>query len=119
MNGFASTAACVAFLVSACTSTKAPEAMPSTATEYRGWYLEHAGNSQWQACGDSRRQSFADPGGLPARAKTFGLGDDTPVYVRFTATLQGEALRVESVEQFGSPAPVRDCAMDGVVTPQQ
>lgn len=59
---------------------------------------------------------------LQARAKSFGLQDDTPVYVKLLARVSdarssAKKVDVVRVEQFGSPTPVRDCGMTGVVTP--
>jgi hypothetical protein len=59
---------------------------------------------------------------LQGRAKRFGLQDDTPVYVKLLANVSGGAGSTKKVDvlevvQFGSPTPVRDCSMTGVVTP--
>lgn len=83
----------------------------------RGWYLEHAGQGMFQPCGQSRQWRIHSPE-LRARAKDFGLDQDTPVYVRLLVvpSANGEDMLVSKVEQFGSPTPVRDCGMTGVVT---
>jgi len=85
--------------------------------EYRGWYMEHAGKGMLHACGQSQQWNVDSPA-LRSQAKEFGLDEDTPVYVRVFATqsTDGGELVVARVEQFGSPTPVRDCAMTGVVT---
>jgi hypothetical protein len=54
---------------------------------------------------------------LAAKAKTFDLQPDTPVYVRVSGYTKAGVLNVSRVDQFGSPEPVRDCAMTGVVIP--
>lgn len=85
--------------------------------EYRGWYMEQGGKGMLHACGQSQQWSVDSPA-LRSQAKEFGLGEDTPVYVRVFAaqSTDGGELLVARVEQFGSPTPVRDCAMTGVVT---
>ena len=85
---------------------------------YRGWYMEQAGQGMFQPCGQSRQWRVDSPE-LRTQAKDFGLQQDTPVYVRLfvTQSAGGEELSVSRVEQFGSPTPVRDCAMTGVVMP--
>lgn len=84
----------------------------------RGWYMEHEWQGMFQPCGESRQWRVDSPE-LRARAKDFGLDPDTPVYVSLsvTQTAGGHELLVSRIEQFGSPTPVRDCAMTGVVLP--
>jgi len=100
-----------------------PPALASTTTAppsraLAGWYLEHDAEGRFQPCGqaDSLRVDSAD---LRARAREFGLDADTPVYVRVAGSIDGSTLQVVRVEQFGSPTPVRDCAMTGVVLPAE
>lgn len=81
-----------------------------------GWYMEHAGIRTLLPCGAAAASTITDAGDLPARARAFGLEDDLPVYVRIHAASRDGALVVASVDQFGSPVPVRNCAMTGVVT---
>jgi hypothetical protein len=80
--------------------------------------MEHDAEGSFQPCGhaDSLRVDSAD---LRARAREFGLDADTPVYVRVAGSIEGSTLQVVRVEQFGSPTPVRDCAMTGVVLPAE
>ena len=88
------------------------------ATEsYAGWYMEHAGQGVFQLCGQSQQWRVTAPADLAARAKAFGLDQDTPVYVRLLGSVQGGEIEVSRVEQFGSATPVRDCGMTGVVIP--
>lgn len=102
------------------TSTgESPAAASTTATLHAGWYLEHAGQSRFQPCGQSESLRISDAADLPARAKAFGLDEDTPVYVRVKGTLSGNELQVVAVEQFGSPTPVRDCGLTGVAIPPE
>ncbi len=84
---------------------------------YAGWYLESAGQASFQPCGQSQRWRVTAAADLHSRAKAFGLQQDTPVYVRLAGSAQGGELAVSRVEQFGSPTPVRNCAMNGVVIP--
>ena len=84
---------------------------------HAGWYMESAGQRSFQPCGQSQAWRVTAAADLPARAKAFGLQQDTPVYVRLIGSAQGDQLKVSRVEQFGSPTPVRNCAMNGVVIP--
>ena len=98
-----------------------PEPVAASAAEgeiYRGWYLEHDGQGMFQPCGQSQQWRVESPE-LRVQAKDFGLDPDTPIYVHVSATLSdgGDELSVSRVDQFGSPTPVRDCAMTGVVMP--
>lgn len=83
---------------------------------YAGWYIEQVGHALFQPCGQPRPWTVTAPADLPARARAFGLQQDTPVYVRVIGAAQGDAIAVSSVEQFGSSIPIRNCAMNGVVT---
>ena len=84
---------------------------------YAGWYMEHAGQRVFQLCGQSQQWRVTAPADLAARAKAFGLDQDTPVYVRLVGSVQGGEIEVTHVEQFGSATPVRDCGLTGVVIP--
>ena len=99
---------------------KKPEAQgPSVANSqlHAGWYIESAGQGRFQPCGQSRQWRVTASADLPAQAKAFGLQQETPVYVRLTGSVRGDEIAVARVEQFGSPTPVRNCGMDGVVIP--
>ena len=88
------------------------------ATEsHAGWYMEHAGHGLFQLCGQSQQWRVRAPAELAAKAKAFGLDQDTPVYVRLVGSMQGGEIEVVRVEQFGSAVPVRDCGLTGVVIP--
>ena len=95
-----------------------PVPAPTTAADevIAGWYMEHGGMTMFQRCGNDTQLSV-DSAELRARAKDFGLDEGNPVYVRVAGTVNGNTLTVASVEQFGSPTPVRDCGMTGVVMP--
>lgn len=82
-----------------------------------GWYMQSSGGETFQPCGESAPWRITDDADLRARAKGFGLQDDSPVYVKLVATTSpaDKTVKVERVSQFGSPTPVRDCAMTGVV----
>jgi len=96
----------------------AAEKKPADATEsHAGWYMEHAGQAMFQLCGQSQPLRVTAPADLAARAKAFGLDQDTPVYARLVGSVHGDEIEVSRVEQFGSPTPVRDCGMTGVVIP--
>lgn len=102
----------------ACAANDKPVSGQSgTGTAYAGWYMEHAGQGRFQPCGEDQPLSIPVAADLHARAREFELAEDTPVYVRVTGSRNGKELRVISVQQFGSPAPVRDCGMNGVVIP--
>lgn len=89
------------------------------AQSYTGWYMLHAGEGRFQTCGQQHQMRLTKSADLLARAKDFGLEPDTPVYVRLSGSVRGDAIEVSSVEQFGSPVPVRDCGLTGVVNPTQ
>lgn len=110
-----------ALLLAGCAAAeKIPAAQDPSVTDgqsHAGWYMESAGPRTFQPCGQSQPWRVTSAADLPARAKAFGLQQDTPVYVRLIASSKGDELSVSRVEQFGSPTPVRNCAMDGVVIP--
>lgn len=96
----------------------AAEKKPADAAgSYAGWYMEHAGEGMFQLCGQSQQRRVTAPADLPARAKAFGLDQDTPIYARLVGSVKGNEIKVSRVEQFGSATPVRNCAMTGVVIP--
>ena len=109
----------------ACTAAKqaSPAGQTTTAADQgdsvAGWYMQHEGQVTFQACGQSEPWRIGAAADLDARAKAFGLDDDNPVYVRLQATSHAadKTIDVIRVEQFGSPTPVKNCAMDGVVLP--
>ena len=97
-------------------------ASPADSPALSGWYLQGASGSRLQPCGQSVQWPIGKKSDLQARAKRFGLEDDTPVYVKLLAKISGSAGSTKKVDvlevvQFGSPTPVRDCSMTGVVTP--
>lgn len=83
---------------------------------HAGWYMEHGEMGMFQMCGDSK-QLTVESADLRAQAKSFGLQPNTPVYVRVAGSMDGSNLTVTRVEQFGSPTPVSDCGLTGVVMP--
>lgn len=105
--------------VLALTACVAAEGAPPATVEpvLAGWYIQSASESSLQPCGRSERWPIGRAADFRARAKAFGLDDDTPVYVKLQATTRppGNTIDVARVVQFGSPTPVRDCAMAGVV----
>ena len=111
-------ASLAATLLAAC----APGAVPSgdapdptaTATAFTGWYTQQGGSAQLRPCGSETAFQVANGEALTARARDFGLQDGDPVYVKVHGARSGAALRVERVDQFGSPTPVRDCPMGGM-----
>ena len=96
-------------------SEQAPTAGSSQA--FAGWYMQHAGQGTFQPCGQSQLLRVSVPADLAVRAGAFGLEEDTPIYVRVTGSVSGSEIVVSRVDQFGSPTPVRNCAMNGVVIP--
>jgi hypothetical protein len=92
---------------------QAPQA--AAAPAHRGWYLQSGDRQRFRPCHGATLE-VVEGGSLRARARTFGLQPDTPVYVELRGRVRGGALSVTAVEQFGSPAPVRDCPLTGVVT---
>ncbi len=93
---------------------------PSQGQSFAGWYMEHAGQGMFQACGDSKHIGVSGATEeLRKRASAFGLEENIPVYVRLIGvqTASGDAIEVSRVEQFGSDTPVRDCGLTGVVIP--
>lgn len=94
----------------------APAPLPATAL-HAGWYMEHDGAGVFRPCGQDRAWRVTHDAALRAAARDFGLQPDTPVYVRLAGSPlpdRGE-FRLARVEQLGSPTPVRDCPMTGVV----
>lgn len=104
-----------ALVLSSCAATENKSSTDGKV--YAGWYMQHAGQATFQPCGQPQRIHVSAASDLAARAKKFGLQQDSPVYVRLMGTMQGDAIEVIRVEQIGSPTPVRDCAMTGVVIP--
>lgn len=110
--------AMVAF--SGCVVTDKPmseTAVAGPGQPYAGWYMQHAGQGTFQPCGQSQLLQVSAPADLVVRAKAFGLDEDTPIYVRVTGSVSGSEIAVSRVDQFGSPTPVRNCAMSGAVIP--
>jgi len=108
-----------AILLASCAAAEkqpAAEKNPTVQDQYlAGWYVESAGQSSFQPCGQSQPWRVTSAADLPGRAKAFGLQQNTPVYVRLIGSAQGDQLKVSRVEQFGSPTPVQNCAMNGVL----
>lgn len=102
-------------------ATDSPDraASPGAPQSYAGWYMEHAGQGTFQPCGQDRAWRVSASADLPARAKRFGLDEGNPVYARITGIVQGNAISVSRVDQFGSPTPVRNCGLTGVVLPPE
>ncbi len=98
-------------------ATPAPAPAPAAAQAYVGWYMEHGGQPMFQACGSSDMSNIGNAGELQAQVKASDIVPGNPVYVRFTGRSESGTIQVAQVEQVGSPTPVRDCALPGVVTP--
>lgn len=110
----------VMFALSGCAAADkpTPEKTPAgTDQAYTGWYMQHAGQGTFQPCGQAQPLQVSASADLPTRAKAFGLEEDTPIYVRVTGSVSGSEIAIATVDQFGSPTPVRNCAMNGVVIP--
>lgn len=111
----------IAMTVAGCAAADKTASTPA-AQPLTGWYLHGASGSRFQPCGKSEQWQVAAKADLETRAKAFGLQDDTPVYVKLLANMSGQGggkptIDVVRVVQFGSPTPVRDCGMTGVVMP--
>jgi hypothetical protein len=106
-------AACIASVVGACS---AGERRPGAGDSVAGWYLEQDGRPAFQPCSADAPLAVAPSAELVRRARAFGLEPDTPVYVRLQGAVRDDTFDVAAVEQFGSPTPIRDCPMNGVVT---
>jgi hypothetical protein len=95
------------------TGSAAPE------QEFAGWYMEHGQAATFLACGAQAAWPVASSRQLSQRARAFGLAPDLPVYVRVRGSRKEGRLVVTTVSQFGSPTPIRDCPMTGVVLPSE
>lgn len=113
----AGAAIAAAFALAACSADGGSTVRQSAGTTLAGWYMEHAGQASFQPCGAALPLRVTAAADLPKRARAFGLEQDTPVYVRVNGTMTEKEIAIDSVEQFGSPVPVRDCALNGVVLP--
>lgn len=113
-------ASLVATMLAAC----APATIPSSATPaasdaaVTGWYTQQGGSAQLRPCGDATALQVDNGAALAARARDFDLQDGDPVYVKVHGMRSGAALRLERVDQFGSPTPIRDCPMGGTMIQQ-
>lgn len=104
--------AAIAALAGGCGSVATPAA-DSAATSLAGWYTQDATHATVQPCAASDRLAVTNGTELRDRAARFGLQDGDPVYVRVEGTRTDGGFRLQRVEQFGSPTPVRDCPMTG------
>lgn len=94
-----------------------PVQSAATSSEvYAGWYMQHEGQATFQPCGEAS-VTIGDAADITTRARSFGVTDDNPVYVRLRGTLADGRIDVASVEQFGSAEPVANCSMTGTMTP--
>lgn len=111
-------------LLSGCAAAKAPA--EEVAQPITGWYSHNEQGDTFQPCGSSQPWLVAKSADLSARATSFGLQNGTPVYVKMVAAVSAPGkygargnyarqVQVDRVTQFGSPTPVRNCAIDGVV----
>lgn len=106
----------LAALVAGCGAVQAPQGpneteSPASGT-VAGWYIQDASGATLQPCG-SPALAVVDGVALRERAHAFGLQDGHPVYVRVHGDRTGTEFRPGTIEQFGSPVPVRDCPMTG------
>lgn len=100
-----------------CTSNRPESNASSEDASIAGWYAEHAGQATLQPCGRDNLLRISGSLELTEKARSFGLTDGNPVYVRIKGEISGDTLAVSKVEQFGSPEPVTNCAMTGMVIP--
>ena len=100
-------------------SGDAPNATPvASSTAFSGWYTQQRGIAQLRPCGGAAALQVDNGEALAARARKFGLQNGDPVYVKVHGVRSGTTLRVEQVDQFGSPTPIRDCPMGGTMIQQ-
>ncbi len=97
-------------------SSVAPADTTVATTAFTGWYTQQDGSAQLRPCGGAIALQVDNAEALTARAREFGLQDGDPVYVKVHGMRSGAALRVDRVDQFGSPTPIRDCPMGGLST---
>lgn len=113
------------FVLTACSAQNTP---PAAVRQIAGWYNQEGSTGTFQPCGSNAPWLLTKMADLRARATAFGLQDGSPVYVKLSAIVsppgkfgpQGRyshEAQIERVVQFGSPTPVRNCALDGVVHP--
>lgn len=111
-------AAALCGLASACTapqtaaqagSASPGQTKPAAVSTYAGWFQ----HDSLQPCGSETRWTVTSADALHARIREAGMSPADPVYVRLAGTLAGTQLRVERIEQVGSPTPIRDCPMRG------
>lgn len=96
-----------------------PPPTPPREPLHAGWYMERSdATDTFHPCG-ADAAVLVGSAELRARARAFGLGRDTPVYVRVRGNIAGSLLQVADVEQFGSPTPVADCGMGPGATAAQ
>lgn len=113
-------ASLAATMLAAC----APASIPSgaepaaSAAAITGWYTQQGGSARLRPCDDATALQVDNGAALAARARDFGLQDGDPIYVKIHGVRNGAALRVERVDQFGSPTPIRDCQMGGTMIQQ-
>lgn len=107
----------LSIILTACVAAERPSAVGAKALA--GWYMQEGAVATFQPCGESTARRITKDADLRAKAKTFGLEDGNPVYVKVIASLSviDKTFNVNRVTQFGSPTPVRDCALTGVVHP--
>jgi hypothetical protein len=100
-----------------CTSNRSEPNASGEDASIVGWYVEHAGQAMLQPCDQGDPLNISWSSELTEKARSFGLTDGNPVYVRIKGEISGDTLAVSKVEQFGSPEPVTNCAMTGMVVP--
>lgn len=83
-------------------------------SEMRGWYREIAAGARFRPCGGDRELELEPSAELRRRTRDFDPGSPVYAVVQAHPTPDG-GLAVDRVIQVGSPEPVRDCAMNGVV----
>lgn len=109
-----------ATVLAACAPAPIPSsaAPAASAVAVTGWYTQQGAVAQLRPCGDATALQVDNGAALAARARDFGLQDGDPIYVKIHGVRDGAALRLEQVDQFGSPTPIRDCPMGGTMIQQ-
>ncbi|MDQ3161109.1 MAG: hypothetical protein M3Q51_08855 [Pseudomonadota bacterium] len=109
--------ALAAAMLAACAPAPTPSSAPAdaSAVAVSGWYTQQGDSAQLRPCGDATALQVENGEALAARARDFGLQDGDPIYVKIHGVRNGAKLRLERVNQFGSPTPILDCPMGGTM----
>ena len=105
--------AALALVVAGCDPVAAPETPTITSSLLAGWYSQDATQAMLQSCGSELQLRVVDGRALRDQARTFGLQDGDPVYVKVEGVRDAGSFTLQRVVQFGSSTPEHDCLMTG------